>query len=55
MKPKQIPDDFRDWIETQTFEIAAPIAWSHRLSPDCLKRTIIRQPALIAPIGESRP
>ena len=26
MKTKQIPDDFRDWIEAQTFEIAAPIA-----------------------------
>jgi hypothetical protein len=26
MKTKQIPDDFRDWIEARTFEIAAPTA-----------------------------
>jgi hypothetical protein len=28
MKTKQIPDDFRDWIEARTFEIAAPTALS---------------------------
>jgi hypothetical protein len=55
MKTKQIPDDFRDWIETRTFEIAAPIALPPRLLLDYLKRTIIRQPAIIAAIGESPP
>jgi hypothetical protein len=46
---------FRDWIETQTFEIAAPIALPLRLPLDYLKRTIIRQPAAVLPIDESRP
>jgi hypothetical protein len=55
MKTKQIPDDFRDWIETRTFEIVAPIAWPPRLPLDYLKRTIIRQPAEDPPLGESRP
>ena len=31
MKTKQIPDDFRDWIEAQTFEIVARVAWPPRL------------------------
>jgi hypothetical protein len=54
MKTKQIPDDFRDWIETRTFEIAAPIALPPRLPLDYLKRTIIRQPEANVPIGEIR-
>jgi hypothetical protein len=55
MKTKQIPDDFRDWIETPTFEIVAPVAWPLRLPLDYLKRTIIRQPAGDPPIGGRRP
>jgi hypothetical protein len=55
MKTKQIPDDFRDWIEARTFEIGAPIVLPPRLLPDYLKRTIIRQPAEGPPIGENRP
>ena len=43
MKTKQIPDDFRDWIEARTFEISAPIAWPTGLPLDYLKRIIIRQ------------
>jgi hypothetical protein len=31
MQPKQIPDDFRDWIEARTFEIGAAIV----LPPGC--------------------
>jgi hypothetical protein len=34
MKTKQIPDDFRDWIEARTFEIAASIALPLRLPLD---------------------
>ena len=55
MKAKQIPDDFRDWIESSTFEIVAPVAWPPRLPPDHLKRAINRQSAEGPPIGESRP
>jgi hypothetical protein len=55
MKTKQIPDDFRDWIETRTFEIVAPIAWPPRLPLDYLKRAINRQPAEGSPIDETRP
>jgi hypothetical protein len=55
MKTKQIPDDFRDWIETPMFEIVAPVAWHPRLPLDYLKRTIIRQPVEGAPIGQKRP
>jgi len=55
MKTKQIPDDFRDWIEARTFEISAPIAWPTGLPLDYLKRIIIRQPAISAPTGGSRP
>ena len=46
MKTKQIPDDFRDWIEARTFETSAPIAWPTGLPLDYLKRIIIRQPAI---------
>ncbi len=45
---------FRDWIEAQTYEIAAPIALPPRLPLDYLERTIIRQPEGGPPIGESR-
>jgi hypothetical protein len=55
MKAKQIPDDFRDWIEAGTFEIGAEIALPRQLPLDYLKRTITRQPAEDPPIGESRP
>ena len=40
MKAKQIPDDFRDWIESRTFEIVAPVAWPPQLPMDYLKGTI---------------
>jgi hypothetical protein len=55
MKTKQIPDDFRDWIEARTFEISAPIAWPTGLPLDYLKRIIIRQPAISALTAEIRP
>jgi hypothetical protein len=55
MKTKQIPDDFREWMEARTFESAAPITLPPRLPMDYLKRTIIRQPAASPPIGESSP
>jgi hypothetical protein len=54
MKTKQIPDDFRDWIEARTFEIGAPIVLPPRLPLDYLKRTIIRQPAPVLPTAEIR-
>jgi hypothetical protein len=55
MKTKQIPDDFRDWIEARTFEIGAQIALPRPVALDYLMRPIIRQPAEGLPIGEVRP
>ena len=51
MKTKQIPDNFRDWIEARTFEIGADIA----LPPsDYLKQIFIPKLAGGSPVGERR-
>jgi hypothetical protein len=51
MKTKQIPDNFRDWIEARTFEIGADIALP---PPDYLKRILVPKLAGGSPIEESR-
>jgi hypothetical protein len=55
MKTKQIPDDFRDWIESRTFEIGAEIAPLPGPPLDCLKRILVPKLAGGSTIGESRP
>ena len=55
MKTKQIPDDFRDWIETKTFEIVASTAFPPQSTLKHLKQVIIRRCAGGAPICDNRP
>ena len=55
MKTKQIPDDFRDWIETKTLEIVAPIAFPPQSPLDQLRQVIIRRPEGGPPTAENHP
>jgi hypothetical protein len=55
MKTKQIPEDFRDWIETKTLEIVAPIAFPPQSPLDQLRQVIIRRPEGGPPTAENHP
>ena len=48
-------NDFRDWIESRTFEIVAPVAWRPQLSIGLFEGDIIREPPVSAPIAGIRP
>ena len=45
-------NDFRDWIESRTFEIVAPVAWPPQLPMDYLKGS---EPPVSAPIASRWP
>jgi hypothetical protein len=51
MKTKQVPDDFRDWIEARTFEIGVQIALPPRLPLNYLKRANPQEVLLLAKIS----